>query len=107
MVAVPLPGSGALVALQVALAATGLSALAVMPPSDGPMALIALDGRSADRLVAAALADGAQVLGRGPLANMLIVRGNRAAIAGDMLARGVIVVAAPDRWCNSAKEPAT
>lgn len=101
MVAVPLPGSGALVALQVALAATGLSVLALMPPSEGPMALIALDGRSADRLVAPALADGAQVLGRGPLSNMLIVRGHRAAIAGHMLASGVIVVAAPRTWCGA------
>lgn len=101
MVAVPLPGSGALVALQVVLVATGLSALALMPPSEGPMALIALDGRSADRLVAPALADGAQLLGRGPFSNMLVVRGRRAAIAGDMLAQGVVVVAAPVTWCRS------
>ena len=100
MFAAPRSVSIALTIVQVALVGIGLIALGMMPPRDGPMALIALDGRSADYLAAPALANGAQLLGRGPLSNILIVRGARALLAGDMLARGVIVVAAPESWCG-------
>ena len=96
------PGSvlSTLTVVQIALVGISLLALGLLPPRDGPMALVALDGRSADRLAAPALARGAQLLGRGPLSNVLIVRGTRAALAGDMLARGVIVIAAPQSWCG-------
>lgn len=92
--------SSTLPAVQIVMVGIGLLALGLMPPRDGPMALVALDGSSAERLVAPALASGAQLLGRGPLSNVLIVRGARAALVGDMLARGVIVVAAPESWCG-------
>ena len=100
MSAAPRSISSVLTVVQIALVGISLLALGLMPPRDGPMALVALDGRSADLLAAPALANGAQLLGHGPLPNILIVRGARAALAGDMIGRGVIVVAAPQSWCG-------
>lgn len=90
-----------LIAAQIGLAAAALAALTLIPPATGAMALIALDGRNADQLAGPAIDQGALLLGRGPLSNILVVSGSRDRIARAMLSRGVLVIAAPRSWCSS------
>ncbi len=87
--------------VQTGLIAGGFLTLNFYPPADGPMALIALDGRDAGWMAKTAIAGGGTLLGRGPLSNILIVNGSRDRIARHMLASGVLVVAAPKSWCGS------
>lgn len=81
----------------------GVTALAFYPPANGPMALIALDGRDAARMAGPALDRGAVLLGRGPLGNILLVSGARDRIVGPMLKRGILVISAPASWCGAAE----
>ena len=84
---------------QAASVAAGLAALAVWPPRDGAMLLIALDGRDGGRLVGPALDAGATLVGRGPMANMIVVSGARARLA-PLMSHGVIALAAPRSLCG-------
>ncbi len=84
---------------QAALVATGVAILAFWPPRDGPMLLVALDGRDGGRLVGPALDAGATLSGRGPMANMIVVSGTRTSLA-PLISRGVIAVAAPRSLCG-------
>ena len=87
------------VVAQAALVAAGVSTLALWPPRDGPILLIALDGRDGARLVGPALDAGATFAGRGPLANMILVSGARAKLA-PLLSTGVVALAAPRGLCG-------
>ncbi|MBX3595652.1 hypothetical protein [Sphingomonas sp.] len=69
------------------------------------MALIALDGTVGDRLAGPAIARGADLLGRGPARNILLIRADRGRIFLPMLSRGVLVIAAPQSWCGAGKDP--
>ncbi|WP_447728456.1 hypothetical protein [Sphingomonas koreensis] len=83
-----------------------LLATSFYPAAQGPMALIALDGRDAATLAAPAIERGAALLGRGPRANILIVDGQRDRIFWSMLARGVLVIAPPEDWCGAERRRA-
>ncbi len=85
---------------QVALVAVGVATLAFWPPRDGPMLLIALDGRDGARLVGPALDAGATLAGRGPMANMILVSGARASVT-PLISSGVIALAAPVGMCGA------
>ncbi|PKP93456.1 MAG: hypothetical protein CVT77_05640 [Alphaproteobacteria bacterium HGW-Alphaproteobacteria-16] len=98
---VSVPGICAILA-QISVAVSGLVLIAFYPPAHGPMLLIALDGRDGARLAGAAIATGAQLRGRGPMANMLIVDGDRARLMTAMTHQGTLVIAAPASWCGSA-----
>ena len=101
-----LPSRGSLPSFQVGLVLTSLLALSFYPAAKGPMALIALDGDDAATLAAPAIERGATLLGRGPRANILIVDGRRDMILWPMLARGVLVIAAPEDWCGAQRRRA-
>lgn len=88
------------VVAQVALVAAGVATLAFWPPRDGPMLLVALDGRDGARLVGPALDAGATLAGRGPMANMILVSGPRATLA-PLISSGVIALAAPAGLCGA------
>lgn len=90
-----------LIPAQIFLVSGGASIAAFYPPVDGAMALVALDGRDAGRLAQRAIASGGSLLGRGTLSNVLIVQGSRSRLVPTMLANGVLVIAAPKRWCGS------
>ena len=88
--------------LQTSLVLGGVAALAVWPPREGAMMLVALDGRDAARLVAPALEAGAALAGRGPLSNMIVVRGERSRLT-PMARHGVILIAAPRGLCGAER----
>lgn len=87
--------------IQIELVLASLLAISFFPAAQGPMALIALDGRDAGMLAAPAIDRGAGLLGRGPRGNILIVEGQRERILWPMLARGVLVIAPPASWCGA------
>lgn len=101
-----LPFRGSLASLQIGLVLVSLLTLSFYPAPKGPMALIALDGRDAGTLAAPAIQHGAELLNRGPRANILIVNGQRDLIVWPMLARGVLVIAAPEDWCGAQRDRA-
>lgn len=86
--------------LQIGLVLFGGAALALWPPRDGPMMLVALDGRDAGTLVGPALEAGAALAGRGPLSNTIVVRGARHRLT-PLAWRGVILIAAPRGLCGA------
>lgn len=92
--------------LQIGLVLASLLGLSFYPAAQGPMALIALDGRDAGMLAGPAIGRGATLLSRGPRANILIVDGRRDLILWPMLASGVLVIAAPEDWCGAQRQRA-
>lgn len=101
MSAFPPRSVSALISTQIGLTIVAIVTLGLYPPAKGPMALIALNGRDAGRLVQPALDHGASLIGRGPFANILIVDGQRASLVGAMLGKGVLTIAAPASWCGA------
>lgn len=81
-----------------------LLGISFAPDTQGPMALIALDGRDAGKLADPAIARGATLLGRGPRANILLIEARRDLILWPMLTRGVLVIAAPASWCGAERD---
>lgn len=104
VIARPSSSRVSLPSLQIGVVVLSLLAISFFPGAKGPMALIALDGRDAGTLAAPAIAAGAGLLGRGPRANILIVDGQRDSILWPMLARGVLVIAAPEDWCGPERD---
>lgn len=98
---VPFSGICAILA-QISVVACGLILIAFYPPAHGPMLLIAMDGRDGARLAGAAIASGAQLRGRGPMANMLIVDGDRARLMALTMQQRTLVIAAPVSWCGAS-----
>lgn len=90
-------------ALQIGVVVVSLLAISFFPGTQGPMALIALDGRDAGKLAGPVIAHGGTLLGRGPRTNILIVQGRRDLILWPMLTRGVLVIAAPASWCGAER----
>lgn len=86
--------------LQASLVLIGVAALALWPPREGPMMLVALDGRDAGRLAGPALDAGAQLAARGPLSNMIVVQGDRDRLT-PLAWHGVILIAAPRGLCGA------
>ncbi|MFL9840958.1 hypothetical protein ABS767_08300 [Sphingomonas sp. ST-64] len=92
------------VAAQALLVLGGAGVLALYPPREGALILFALDGRDAGRLVQPAIDAGVEIAGRGPLGNMLIVRGERRRLA-PLVTGGVLILAAPAIWCGADRQP--
>ncbi|MDP3377856.1 MAG: hypothetical protein Q8S53_05780 [Brevundimonas sp.] len=94
----PFPRFGAVFA-QARLVTAGVAILSLWPPREGPMLLVALDGRDGGRLVGPALDAGATLNGRGPMANMVLVTGARARLV-PLISSGVIALSAPRGLCG-------
>ena len=90
--------------LQLGVVVASLLGISFAPGKQGPMALIALDGRDAGMLADPAIARGARLLSRGPRSNILIVVAHRDLILWPMLTRGVLVIAAPASWCGAERD---
>ncbi|WP_422056859.1 hypothetical protein [Sphingomonas sp.] len=86
--------------LQASLVLIGVAALALWPPREGAMMLVALDGRDAGRLVGPALDAGAALAARGPLSNTIVVTGVRRRLT-PLAWHGVILIAAPRGLCGA------
>jgi hypothetical protein len=95
--------SGTLLVLQLGAAAVSLAAIALCPPARGRMILVPIWPGAEQGLAARAIDAGARLVDRGPLPDSLVISGPRSVIAPAMLARGVLVVAAPASGC--AKGP--
>ncbi len=90
--------------MQIGLVLLSLLATSFYPAAQGPMALIALDGRDAGTMAGPAIERGAALRGRGPGTNILIVDGRRDKLLWPMLAHGVLVIAAPEDWCGAERK---
>ena len=66
------------------------------PPVRGDMLAIPLTTTSGHGLAAGVIAVGAIPVGKGQIEGALVVRGDRDRLAWPMLARGVLLLAAPD-----------
>jgi len=73
---------------------------ALYPPAHGKMILIPVWPGAERGMLALAVDRHALLVGRGPLPNSFVVFGARAAILGEMLRRGVLVLAAPPAACG-------
>ena len=91
-------GHAPLLILQIGGVALGLASLAFAPPASGRMLLVPLTADAAHRLIPAAVAHGALLIGPGPLPASYIVIGERARI----VAQGVVPIAAPAAGCGTA-----
>ena len=85
-------------AVQMALAAAGLMALAFAPPAHGRTLLVPISGgqiapKMLDRLMLTPIA-------RGPVSGSLVVEGIGRAHAGILLDNGIIMLAAPAALCS-------
>jgi hypothetical protein len=96
----PFSLSAAMVAGQVGLVSIGLSFMAFAAPARGEMLLVPLSAGARDHMAAAVIAEGALLVGNGPIAGTMVVRGERGRIAAPMWRRGVLVVAAPALTCG-------
>jgi hypothetical protein len=90
-----------LVTLQVTLMAVTLLTLALFPPAQGKMILVPLRTGAEATMIAGAVDQGATLVGAGPLPHSFVVNGTRANIAPAMLARGILVLAAPPAGCGN------
>ncbi len=80
------------------MAALLVPLLAMAPPADGAMLLIPI---VPERLVGAvAVRHGALILGNGPIAGSLIVRGRAADLTTPLLAQGILLLRAPASLCT-------
>lgn len=93
--------SGTLVALQLAAIVASLAAIAFYPPAQGRMLLVPVWPGAEQGLAARAVRTGARLVARGPLANTLVVSGDRAALWPAMASAGVIAMAAPTGGCGN------
>jgi hypothetical protein len=90
-------------AIQLGIAAAGLVTLTAAPPVEGKMLLVPLTPAAARALPHHALSSGATIVEIGPIANSLVVRGQRSAIFERMLVNGVLVLSAAPSGCGAAR----
>ena len=100
----PSPWMFRLLALQCTGIALIFLALPFAPPAAGRLLLVPIGTASAARLAAGALAGGARLIDRGPIAGSLIVDGDRTTLAA-ALGR-VLILAAPQSGCGRPGAPA-
>ena len=85
---------------QLAAVLCGFLALAFYPPAHGTMVLVPAAPGAERGMIADAMTRGAVLVGPGPFPNSFVVKGDRSALAGPMLRRGVLVLAAPMAGCG-------
>lgn len=88
-------------ALQLVAVVGMVAALALVPPAQGRMLLVPVLPGAEQGMVARATSAGALLLARGPLPHSMIVTGDRTRVSHDMLAHGVLVLAAPAGECGA------
>ncbi|EKU76677.1 hypothetical protein SAMN05518668_10769 [Sphingobium sp. YR657] len=88
-----------LAAAQLATVAFLMMAGVLAPPARGDMLAIPLTTASGHGLAAGLIAVGAIPIGKGQIEGALVVRGDRDRLGWPMLARGVLLLAAPDFLC--------
>lgn len=88
-----------LAAAQLATVGFMMVAGVLAPPARGDMLAIPLTTASGHGLAAGLIAVGAIPVGKGQIEGALVVRGDRDRPAWPMLARGVLLLAAPDFLC--------
>lgn len=86
--------------VQAALVGSILLALPFAPPKGGRMLLIPIGPGSTARLLSDAVAGGARLIDRGPIAGSIVVEGQRLRLAAAL--GSVIILAAPQSGCGSA-----
>ncbi len=84
---------------QVAAAALLVPAFAMAPPMEGAFLLVPLLPNHSP--AALAVGRGASILSAGPTRNSLIVRGRLGALAGPLLADGILTLGAPVTICGA------
>jgi hypothetical protein len=89
-------------AAQCVVVLGGLTGLYAFPPDHGRMLLLPLTGNVQSGLASAAIAHGAQLVGKGPWPGSFLVEGRRDALALTLLSKGVIVVSAQIGGCGEA-----
>jgi hypothetical protein len=92
--------SGTLVVVQLVAVVASLVAIALYPPPQGKMLLVPVWPGAEQGLAARAVKAGARLVDRGPLANTLVISGDRAAIWSAMASSGVLTLAAPTGGCG-------
>lgn len=85
---------------QLLLALAGLAAFAFAPPARGPILLLPLTAKARADLPGIAVGSGARLVGQGPIAGSLVVRGERARLGSALLRRGIVTIAAPAMLCG-------
>ena len=91
-------------AAQLLLALFSFAAFVLAPPARGAMLLVPLTPRAGARLPMLSIEHGALLLKQGPLVGSLIVRGDRAELAGAMLRQAILPLAAPEILCGSLRD---
>lgn len=83
------------------LTAIGLLAtLALTPASEGSMLVLSIGTSSQGKLADVAIRHGGALLGPGPVARSLIIRGRRADLVPALLRVGALALAAPPTTCG-------
>nr|WP_047166645.1 hypothetical protein [Sphingomonas sp. Y57] len=90
--------------VQIGAVVAAMIGLAFAPPARGRMLLVPLSAAAAARLPAAALADGAKLLGAGPVPGSLVVVADRAQLGKVSPGDGVIILSAPPLLCGGDDE---
>jgi hypothetical protein len=73
----------------------------VAPPADGAMLMVPLGRTALGPALAVAADHGALVVARGRIGSTAVIRGRRDRLAGPLLGRGVLLLAAPAGWCGA------
>ncbi|KRB82768.1 hypothetical protein ASE00_12130 [Sphingomonas sp. Root710] len=87
---------------QLLLALAGLAAFAFAPPASGAILLLPLTAQARADLPGIAVRSGARLIGQGPVAGSLVVRGERTRLGAALLRRGIVPMAAPAMVCGGA-----
>jgi hypothetical protein len=75
--------------------------LLLAPPSEGMMMLVPLSPAAARALPSLALRDDTRLVAAGSIPGSLLVYGRRDALAGRLLAHGVVTMASPPGGCGA------
>ncbi|WP_056476914.1 hypothetical protein [Sphingomonas sp. Leaf38] len=78
----------------------GSAVLIAWPPRHGEYLLVPVGANAVANLLPMAFAGHALLIGAGPLPHSYVVRGDRAQLAGVMMAHGVVMVAASAVACG-------
>jgi hypothetical protein len=91
---------------QAAVAAVGIMAAAMWPPSSGRLLLVPLLDGDRNMVAGIALAGGAMLLGPGPFPGSLVVIGDRSRLARRITGWTIVMTAAPPAGCGLGDDPA-
>ncbi|WP_298398572.1 hypothetical protein [Sphingobium sp.] len=88
---------------QCALTLFGIAALYAAPPAQGRILLVPMTGKARGVLAAEAVRHGARLVSAGPWAGSLLVDGQRAALSGPLLRRGILLLSTQVGGCAEAR----